>query len=87
MLQTVRGLDVDMYGTEVAGVVLKNLEAICGVGSVVGSWVENKQSTYVVVRGIRERKWLSDVGGTQGLVGGNPSIMLGSRQTVVVSRA
>lgn len=87
VLWTVRGLDVGMYSTEVAGVVLKNLEAICGVGSVVGSWVENKQSTYVVVRCIRERKWLSDVGGTQGLVGGNPGIMWGSRQPVVVSRA
>ena len=40
-----RGVNVDMNGTEVTGVVLKNLEAIWGVGSMVGYWVENKQST------------------------------------------
>ena len=31
-----------MNGTEFAGIMLKNLEAVCGVGSVVGCWVENK---------------------------------------------
>ena len=76
-----------MNGTDITGVVLKNLEAVLGVGSVVGCWVENKQSTYVVVRGIPEREWLSDVGGTQGLVGGNLSIVWGAWQPVVVSRA
>lgn len=57
------------------------------MGSVVGCWVENKQSTYVVVRSILGREWLLEVGGTQGLVGGNPSIMWGPRQPVVVGRA
>ena len=38
---TVRRMDVDMNGTEVAGVMLKNLEIVWGVGSVVGCWVEN----------------------------------------------
>lgn len=60
-----RGVNVDMNGTEVTGVVLKNLEAIWGVGSMVGYWVENKQSTYVLVPSIPEREWLSNVGGTQ----------------------
>ena len=41
----------------------------------------------MVVRGIPEREWLSEMGGTQGLVGGYPSIMWGPRQPVVVSRA
>ena len=80
-------MDVDINGMDVAGVVLKNLEAVCGVGSMLGCWVENKQSTNVVVRGILEREWLSDVGRTQGLVGGNSGIMWGPRQPVVVSRA
>ena len=44
-------------------------------------------STYVVVRGIPEREWLSEKGGVQGLVVGNPGIMWGPRQPVVVSRA
>ena len=84
---TVRRVDIDVNGTHIASVVLKNLEAVWGVGSMVGCWVENKQSTYVVVHGILEREWLSDVGGTQGLVGGNPGVMWGPRQPVVVIRA
>ena len=76
-----------MNGTEVTGVVLKNLEAIWGVGSMVGYWVENKQSTYVVVRSIPEREWLSNVGGTQGLVGSNPGVLWRPRPPVVVSKA
>ena len=87
VLWTVRRVDVDMNGTDVAGVVLKNLEAVWGVGSEVGCWVDNTQSTYVVVGGILEREWLSDVGRTQSLVGGNTRIMWGPRQPVVVSRA
>ena len=66
---------------------MKNLEAVWGVGSLVECWVENKMSAYVVVRGIPEREWLSEKGGVQGLVVGNPSIMWGPRQLVVVSRA
>ena len=54
---------------------------------MVGCWVENKPSAYVVVRGIPEREWLSDVGGTQSLVGGTPGVMWGPRQPVVVSSA
>ena len=57
------------------------------MGSLVGCWVENKMSAYVVVRGIPEREWLSEHGGVQGLVGGNLGIMWGPRQPVVVSRA
>lgn len=70
VLWTMHKVDVDVNGTEVAGVVLKNLEAVWGVGSVVGCWVKNKQSAYIVVHGIPEREWLSEVGGTQGQVGG-----------------
>ena len=44
-------------------------------------------SAYVVVRGIPEMEWLSEKGGVQGLVVGNPGIMWGRRQPVVVSRA
>ena len=44
-------------------------------------------SAYVVVRGIPEREWLSDKGGVQGLVDGNPGIMWGPRQPTVTSRA
>lgn len=87
VLWTVRGVDVDMNDNEVAGVMLKNLEAVWGVGSVVGCWVENKQSAYVVVHGIHERVWLSEKGGVQGLVDGNPGIMWGPRHPVMVNRA
>ena len=76
-----------MNDNEVAGVMLKNLEAVWGVGSVVGCWVENKQSAYVVVHGIHEREWLSEKGGVQGLVDGNPGIMWGPRHPVMVNRA
>ena len=87
VLWTVRGVGEEVNGMEVAGTVLKNLEAVCGVGSLVGCWVQNKMSADVVVRGIPEREWLSEQGGVQGLVVGNPGIMWGPRQPVVVSRA
>ena len=66
---------------------MKNLEAVWGVGSLVGCWVENKMSAYGVVRGIPEREWLSEQGGVQGLVEGNLGIIWGPRQPVVVGRA
>lgn len=57
------------------------------MGSVVGYWVENKQSAYVVVWGISGREWLSEKDGVQGLVNGNPGMMWGPRQLVVVCKA
>ena len=87
VLWTVRGVGEEVNGTEVAGTILKNLEAVWGVGSLVGCWVENKMSAYVVVRGIPEKEWLSEQGGVQGLVVGNPGIMWGPRQPVVIGRA
>ena len=87
VLWAVRGVGEEVNGTEVAGSILKNLEAVWGKGSLVGCWVENKMSAYVVVRGIPEREWLSERGGVQGLVEGNSGIMWGPRQPVVVSRA
>lgn len=57
------------------------------MGSVIGCWAENKQSAYVVVCRIPEREWLSEKGGVQGLVDGNPGVMWGLRQPVVVSKA
>ena len=87
VLWTVRGVGDEVNGTEVAGTILKNLEAVWGVGSLAGCWVENKMSAYVVVRGIPEREWLSEQGGVQGLLEGNQGIMWGPRQPVVVSRA
>ena len=86
VLWTVRGVGEEVNGTEVARTVMKNLEAVWGVGSLVGCWVENKVSAYVVVMGIPEREWLSEKGGVQGLVVGNPDIMWALRQPVVVSR-
>ena len=87
VLWTVRGVGEEVNGTEVAGTILKNVKAVWGVGSLVGCWVENKMSGYVVVRGIPEREWLSEQGGVHGLVVGNPGIMGGPRQLVVIGRA
>ena len=87
ILWTVRGVGEVTNGSEVASVILKNLEAVWGVGSLVRCWVENKMSADVVVRGIPEREWLSDKGGVQGLVDGNPGIMWGPRQPTVTNRA
>ena len=75
VLWTVPGVGEEVNGTEVAGTILKNLEVVWGVGSLFGCWVVSKMSAYVVVRGIPEREWLSDQGGFQGLVEGNPGIM------------
>ena len=82
-----RGISEGVSGTEVAETILKNLEAVWGVGSLIGCWVENKLSAYVVVRGIPEKEWLSEQGGVQALVVGNPGIMWGPRLPVVISRA
>ena len=75
VLWTVRGVGEEVNDTEVARTVMKNLEAVWGVGSLVGCWVENKMFAYDVVRGIVEREWLSEKGGVQELVAGNPGIM------------
>ena len=56
VLWTVRGVDEGVNGTEVTRTMMKNLEAVWGVASLVGCWVENKMSAYVVVRGISERE-------------------------------
>lgn len=74
---TVRGVDEAVNGTEVAKIVMRNLETVWGAESLVGCWVENKLSAYVIVRGIPQREWLSEKGGVQGLVEGNPGIMWG----------
>ena len=87
VLWTVRGVGEEVNGTEVAGTILKNLESVWGVGSLVGCWVENKMSAYVVVRGFPKKEWLSEQGGVQGLVVGNPGIMWGPRQPVVIGKA
>ena len=86
VLWTLRGVGEEVNGTEVAGTIMNNLEAVWGVGSLVGCWGENKMSAYVVVRGIPGREWLSGQGGVQGLVEGNLGIMWGPRQPVVVGR-
>lgn len=75
MLWKVQGVNVDVNGADVAGVVLKNLKAVWVVCSVIGCWVQNKQSAYMVVRGIPEREWLSEKGGVQRLVDGNSGVM------------
>ena len=87
VLWTVRGVELEVNGSDVARMISRNLEAVWGVGSVVGCWVENKLSAYVVVRGIPEREWLSEKGGFQGLMDGNPGVMWGPRQPTVIGRA
>ena len=87
VLWTVRGVEQEVNGSDIARMILKNLEAVWGIGSVVGCWVENKLSAYVVVWGIPEREWLSEKGGVQGLVDANSGIMWGLRQPTMISRA
>lgn len=86
VLWMVRGVG-GVNGSEVTRTVMRNLEAVWGVGTLVGCWIENKMSAYVVVRGIPKREWLSDKKGVQGLVEGNSGTMWGPRQPVVISRA
>ena len=87
VLWTVRGVGEEVNGTVVARTMMRNLEAVWGVRSLFGCWVEDKMSANVVIRGIPEREWLSEKGGGKGLVEGNPGIMWGPRQHVVVSKA
>ena len=79
VLWTVRGVELEVNDSDVVRMILRNQEAVWGVGSVVGCWVENKLSAYVVVRGIPEREWLSEKGGVQGLIDSNPRVMWGPR--------
>ena len=81
------GVELEMNGSNVGRMILRNLEAVWGIGSVVGCWVENKLSVYVVVQGIPEREWLSEKGGVQGLIDGNSGVMWGVRQPTVIGRA
>ena len=54
---------------------------------MVGCWVENKWSAYMVVRGIPEREWLLEKEGVQGLVDCSPGVMWGPKQPTVIGRA
>ena len=49
-------MELEVNGSEVARTLLKNLEAVWGVGFLVGCCVENKFSAYVIIRGIPERE-------------------------------
>ena len=82
----VHGVNKGINGSEVAKTVLKNLEEVWSLGSLVGYWVENKLSAYAVLWGILGREWLSDKGGVQGLIDRNLGIMYGPRQPTVVSQ-
>ena len=86
-LWTVGGVELEVNGSDVARMILRNLEAVWGVGSMVGCWVENRLSAYVVIWGIPEREWLSEKSGAQGLIDGNLGIIWGPRQQTVISRA
>ena len=83
----VRGVELEVNGSGVARMILRNLEAVLGVGAVVECWVENKLSTYVVVQGISEREWMSEKDVVQGLIDGNSGVMWGPRQLTVIGRA
>ena len=87
VLWTVRGVELEVNGSDVARLISRNLETVWGVGSGVECWVENMLSAYVVVRSIPEREWLSEKEGVQGLVDGNPGFMWGPRQPTVIGRA
>ena len=87
VLWTLHGVELEVNGSDVARMILRNMEAVWGVGSVVGYWVENKLSAYVVVWGIPEREWLSEKGGVQGLADGNPGVIWGPRQPTVIGKA
>ena len=87
VLWTVRGVELEVNGSGVARMILRNLEAVLGVGVEVGCWVENKLSTYVVVLGIPEREWISEKDVVQGLIDGNSGVMWGPRQLTVIGRA
>ena len=45
-------IKLEVNGSDVGRIILRNLEVVWGVGSVVGRWVKNTLSAYVVVRGI-----------------------------------
>ena len=87
VLWMVRGVELEVNGSGVARMILRNLEAVLGVGAVVECWVENKLSTYVVVQGISEREWMSEKDVVQGLIDGNSGVMWGPRQLTVIGRA
>ena len=61
-----RGVKLEVNGSDVARMILRNLEEVWEVGSVVGCWVENKLLAYVVVRGIPEWESLLEKGGSRG---------------------
>ena len=87
VLWTVRGVELEVNGSDVARMIFRNLEALWGVDSMVECWVENQLSAYVVEQGIPERKWLSEKEGVRGLVDGNLGVMWGPRQPTVIGRA
>ena len=46
VLWTVHEVEQEVKGSDVVKMILRNLGAVWGIGSVVGCWVENKLSAH-----------------------------------------
>ena len=56
VLWTVRGVELELNASKITLTIMSYLDAVWGVRCLVGCWVENTMSTYVVVRSIPEGK-------------------------------
>ena len=85
VLWRVTGVGRDTYEEEVRKELERDVTAVVGAGLVRESWVEERKSRYVVVKGIPEAEWVRD--GRSKLKGGTGEVVWGRRAPVVVSRA
>ena len=69
------------------GEIRHGADTAWGVGTVDGCWVEEKESVYVVIRGIREGEWVGEGGGVEGLHRKYPMGDWGKRRPLVIRRA
>ena len=84
VLWRVKGVGRDTSDEEVRKELDRDIAAVVGAGLVRESWVEERKSRYVVVKGIPEAEWVKD--GMSKLKGGTGEVVWGRRIPVVTSR-
>ena len=84
VLWRVTGVGRDISYEDVRKELVDDVTAVVGAGLVKDSWVEERKSRYVVVKGVPEAEWMKD--GMSKLKGGGVGSMCGRRAPVVTSR-
>ena len=84
VLRRVTGVERDTSNEDVRKELADDVAAVVGAGLGRDSWVEDRKSRYVLVKGIPEAEWVMD--GVSKLKGGAGEAVWGRRAPVVTTR-